>query len=179
MLSLCLCCVFWGFAFAEAAGVIHASPYVFLCDLMWFFSRKGAKLAKAAGLLCLFFVFLGATLRKGCVCVISRFAFCSFCGEVCCVGFSQRRGGAEVIPILCLCCVFWGFAFADAAGVNSRFALCVLMWPYVVKTRSVRNIENWNQRCNSVLLVLIPESWFLVLFCFSFIIFAAWVTTTE
>jgi len=37
--------------------LIYASPYVFLCDLMWFISRKGAKLARVGCLLSLFGVF--------------------------------------------------------------------------------------------------------------------------
>jgi len=48
--------VFCGFTVgfeAVCKHFIYASPYVFLCDLMWFISRKGAKLAKTAGFLCL------------------------------------------------------------------------------------------------------------------------------
>jgi len=56
--------------------LIYASPYVFLCDLMWFISRKGAKLAKAADFLCLFCVFLRAALSQRLCGLNSRFAFC-------------------------------------------------------------------------------------------------------
>jgi len=58
--------------------------------------------------------------------VISRFALCVLLFLLwwrCCVGFSQRRGGAEVLPILYLWFVFWGFAFAEAVCVNFRLRL--------------------------------------------------------
>jgi len=70
---------------SQGLGVLaYASPYVFLCDLMWFISRKGAKLAKAAGFLCLFCVLLSAALSQRLCELIHAppFAFfCFFCGE--------------------------------------------------------------------------------------------------
>jgi len=95
--------------------------------LMWFISRKGAKLAKALGLLCLccgtFERFAFAKTVWVSLCFAFWFSFVSFVVNVRGVGFSQRRGGAEVLPMLCLCCVFWGFAFAEAMSVNFTLRL--------------------------------------------------------
>jgi len=104
----------------------RASPYVFLCDLMWFkFHAKAQspqRLCVSVFVLCV----LSATLSQG-LCVLvyaSPFViFCSFCGETSCVCFSQRRWGAEVLPVLYVFCVFWGFAFAEAVSVSFRLRL--------------------------------------------------------
>jgi len=91
-----LCCIcslcFERYAFAAAVGVNSTlrlmCSYVNLCGLI---SRKGAKLAKAG--------WISFTLRL-------LISFVSFVVNVRCVGFSQRRGGAEILPVLYLCCVF-------------------------------------------------------------------------
>jgi len=98
-----------------------------LCDLMWFISRKGAKLAKAVGLLCLFCVFLSAALAQRLCGLIhaSPFAFfCFFCGECMCVFLAEAQR----------LCSSYACALCFEASLSRRlwvlisgFALCVLM----------------------------------------------------
>jgi len=87
------------------------------------------------GLLCLFCVLLSATLsqRLGVLFYASPFAFfCFFCGE-CAVPVSRRDAEAQRFGAFCIYAVCFEASLSQRLGVLFlRFALCVLMCPYVV-----------------------------------------------
>jgi len=129
---LCLFCVLLSAALSQRLGglVLRFA----LCVLMWFNFTQGRKARKGYGfpvvILCVFE--RCAFAKAGWVSFTLRLllSFVPFV-VMCCVGFSQRRGGAEVLSVLYVFCVFRGFAFAEAVGEMSISFTLRLMYSYV------------------------------------------------
>jgi len=73
-----------------------------------FVSRKAAKFAKAAGFLCLFFVFLSATLSQRLWVLVTLrllFSFVSFVVNVLCVFLAEAQGSLRLCSAVLVLCV--------------------------------------------------------------------------